>query len=235
MLCLEKVGMSMTAVRELTYTAILLRVLSAVVLGGILGFERGMKNRPAGLRTYMLVCLGSCMVMITNQYIYQAFGTGDPVRMGAQVVSGIGFLGAGTIIVTARNHIKGLTTAAGLWAAACAGLALGIGLYEVAFLGGLSIFLILTILHSLDFRARSHGRVVEAYVELDRMYSMARFLRDLRKNQIEPSDVQMEMAALTSSDTLGFIITLKGAKQHTHDDVMRIVQGIDGVKYMEDL
>lgn len=102
-------------VREVTYTAIVIRILAAFALGGIIGMERGMKNRPAGLRTYMLVCVGSCLIMLTNQYIYQVFGSGDPVRMGAQVVSGIGFLGAGTIVVTKRNRIRGLTTAAGLW------------------------------------------------------------------------------------------------------------------------
>lgn len=102
------------AVREITYLSIVIRILSAFFLGGVIGMERGMKNRPAGLRTYMLVCVGSCLIMLTNQYIYQVFDTGDPVRMGAQVVSGIGFLGAGTIVVTKRNQIRGLTTAAGL-------------------------------------------------------------------------------------------------------------------------
>jgi len=130
--------------REITYTAILLRILCALLVGGILGIERGRKNRPAGLRTYMLVCVGSCLIMLTNQYVYQSIGTGDPVRLGAQVVSGIGFLGAGTIIVTKRNQIKGLTTAAGLWAAAAVGLALGIGFYEGALTAGLAIYLILT-------------------------------------------------------------------------------------------
>ena len=115
-------------IREVTYGAIAVRIAVAVVLGGIIGLERGLKNRPAGLRTYMLVCVGACLIMVTNQYIYQVFGTGDPVRMGAQVVSGIGFLGAGTIVVTKRNQIKGLTTAAGLWAAAAVGLSVGIGL-----------------------------------------------------------------------------------------------------------
>ena len=104
----------MLPIRELTLTSIAVRILLAIVLGGVIGLERGMKNRAAGLRTYMLVCMGACIVMITNLYIYQAYDTGDPVRMGAQVVSGIGFLGAGSIIVTARNQIKGLTTAAGL-------------------------------------------------------------------------------------------------------------------------
>ena len=112
--------------RELTYLAVGLRVLAAVIIGGLIGIERGMKNRPAGMRTYMTVCLGSCLVMMTNQYIYQMYSIGDPVRMAAQVVSGIGFLGAGTIVVTRRSQIKGLTTAAGLWASAAVGLAVGI-------------------------------------------------------------------------------------------------------------
>ena len=83
--------------REITYFAVLARILSALIIGGIIGMERGSKNRPAGLRTYMLVCVGSCLIMLTNQYIYQYTGSGDPMRLGAQVVSGIGFLGAGTI------------------------------------------------------------------------------------------------------------------------------------------
>ena len=99
----------MLIARELTVTEIILRVLVSVVLGGLIGLERGMKNRPAGLRTYMLVCVGACVVMLTNLYTYQVYQVGDPVRMGAQVISGIGFLGAGTIIVTSRNQIKGLT------------------------------------------------------------------------------------------------------------------------------
>ena len=117
----------MLTLRELTLTAIIVRIVVAIMLGGIIGLERGMKNRPAGLRTYMLVCMGSCVVMLINQYTTQVFGTGDPVRLGAQVISGIGFLGAGTIVVTSHNQIKGLTTAAGLWASACIGVAIGIG------------------------------------------------------------------------------------------------------------
>ena len=73
----------MTTAREFTYLEAGLRILMAIVLGGMIGMERGLKNRPAGLRTYMLVCLGACIVMLTNQYVYEAFGVGDPVRMGA--------------------------------------------------------------------------------------------------------------------------------------------------------
>ena len=93
--------------REVTILSVFLRIFAAVFIGGILGLERGMKNRPAGFRTYMLVCVGACVIMLTNQYIYQVTTTGDPVRMGAQVVSGIGFLGAGTIIFQ-KNVVRGL-------------------------------------------------------------------------------------------------------------------------------
>ena len=146
--------------REVTYLAVALRVFSAVIIGGLLGLERGMKNRPAGLRTYMLVCVGSCMIMLTNQYIFQVYETGDPVRMGAQVVSGIGFLGAGTIVVTRRNQIKGLTTAAGLWATAGLGLAIGIGFYEAALTGAVAILGIFSLMQNVMIFDTAPGRTL---------------------------------------------------------------------------
>ena len=144
--------------REVTYLAVFLRIFVAFLLGGLLGMERGLKQRPAGLRTYMLVCVGACIIMLTNQYIFQVFKAGDPVRMGAQVVSGIGFLGAGTIIVTKHSQIKGLTTAAGLWASAAVGLATGIGFYEAAIAGALIIFVTLTVLARLDRQLHRKAR-----------------------------------------------------------------------------
>lgn len=175
----------MLEIRELTLTSIFVRLLLAVVLGGIIGMERGMKNRPAGLRTYLLVTLGACVVMVTNQYIYQVFDTGDPVRLGAQVVSGIGFLGAGTIIVTGRNKIRGLTTAAGLWATATVGLAIGIGFYEVALLAGLLVFLVLTVLHKWETYMRRAGNRVELYIELKPGATLREFLDKAREYKLE--------------------------------------------------
>ena len=132
--------------RELNIASICLRILLSLIIGGILGLERGKNNRPAGFRTYILVCLGSSIVMMTNQYVYQIFGASDPTRMGAQVISGIGFLGAGTIMVTGRQQIKGITTAAGMWTSACCGLAIGTGFYEGAIVGGIIVFLIMEFL-----------------------------------------------------------------------------------------
>ena len=108
---------------EVTREAVLIRVLASILIGGLIGLDRTMKNRPAGLRTYMMVCAGSCLIMMTNQYIYQYTGAGDPMRLGAQVVSGIGFLGAGVIIKDNKNSkVRGLTTAATLWCDASIGV-----------------------------------------------------------------------------------------------------------------
>ena len=220
--------------REVTYLAVALRVFVAVIIGGILGLERGMKNRPAGLRTYMLVCVGACVVMLTNQYIYQVFGSGDPVRMGAQVVSGIGFLGAGTIIVTRRNQIKGLTTAAGLWSAAGVGLALGVGFYEAAIAGTVAVFAVMTLLQRMDNRLHRRSRRLEAYIELSTI-SLGDFLRTMRDEGIDVSDVQREYEEENSDSVRAYIATLKGKKRQNHTELMEKVLSIPGVEFVEEL
>lgn len=221
--------------RALSLTAVIVRILAAVIIGGIIGLERGLKNRPAGLRTYMLVCVGSCLIMLTNQYIYQITGTGDPVRMGAQVVSGIGFLGAGTIVVTRRSHIKGLTTAAGLWSAAGVGLALGIGFYEAALAAGLMIFVILTILQRMDDRMRRSTRVFELYVELKESVSLGSFLRRIREMDLEMTDVQFEPDSVMAQDVRGFVATMKSQKRQNHFLVMENIRKLEGVVHVEEL
>ena len=222
-------------VREITYLAVAARILAAVIIGGFLGLERGMKNRPAGLRTYMLVCVGACLIMLTNQYIFQVFGTGDPVRMGAQVVSGIGFLGAGTIVVTRRNQIKGLTTAAGLWTAAGVGLALGIGFYEAALVGGFAVFAVITLLQRMDNNMHRKSKQVEAYIELSQETSLGDFLRAVHENELEISNVQKEQGADTDTGNRAYIATLKAKKRSNHQVILDIVQTIPGVVYMEEL
>ena len=222
-------------IREVTYLAVALRIFAAVIIGGLLGLERGMKNRAAGLRTYMLVCVGACIIMLTNQYIYQCFGTGDPVRMGAQVVSGIGFLGAGTIIVTRRSQIKGLTTAAGLWSAAGVGLALGIGFYEAAVIGAVAIFTIMTLLQKMDDRMHRKNRVMEVYLELSSDISLGDFLRQVRQQDIEVNDVQREQDSDADTGIRAYIALMKTKKRSSHVDIMEQLQRIQGVVYIEEL
>ena len=139
-----------------------LRLLCALVLGLIIGIEREYTHRPAGMRTHILVALGSCAVMLTGQMIfaqYHPYGaTPDPARLAAQVIAGVGFLGAGTILRDGVN-VKGLTTAASLWVVACLGLAVGGGYYVIALAGTILVILTLTLFELLQkFLLRSkHG------------------------------------------------------------------------------
>ena len=223
----------MLTIRELTLGSIALRIFVAILLGGIIGLERELRNRPAGLRTYMLVSLGACVVMLINQYTSQVFDTGDPVRLGAQVISGIGFLGAGTIVVTSHNQIKGLTTAAGLWASACIGLAVGIGLYEVAAIAGLTVFLVLTVLHECDYYMRRRTRVVDVYIELDQSVSLGRFIRNLRDHELEVNNILREHDTAYSEEVLSFTATVKGQKKTNQAELVRLLKKQEGVKYLE--
>lgn len=216
----------MDEIRILTEGAIVVRILISLAFGAILGLDRGLKSRPAGLRTYILVCVGSCIVMMTNQYVYQVFDTGDPVRMAAQVVSGIGFLGAGTIIVTRRNQIRGLTTAAGLWASACVGLAIGIGLYEIALVGGLAVVIVLTSLGHWDFFIRRRARDVDVYIELPVSFSFAVFLEKLRQQGLGISNLQFTGGEGSASDRLGFVCTLSCAQRMDHALMLATVRSI---------
>lgn len=140
---------------ELSIGSICLRLLCAMLVGMIIGTEREYTNRPAGMRTHTLVALGACSVMITGHMLfthYSAFGaTPDPARLSAQVITGVGFLGAGTIL-REGTHVKGLTTAASLWAVACLGIAAGAGYYAVALTGMIFIFITLTIFERLQDR-----------------------------------------------------------------------------------
>lgn len=233
--------------REMNVASVLLRLTVAMLFGGFIGLERERKRRPAGFRTYMLVCLGAALTMLLSQYeSYMvthawhetAMEIGlrtDVSRFGAQVINGIGFLGAGTIIVTKRNQIKGLTTAAGLWTSACAGLAFGIGLYEVAAPACLSIFVIFTVLHELDFRMRRKSRQIDAFVELRKNTSIRDFLASVREQNFDPSNLLLQPDSAESIDSVALTITLKSRVARSHEESMCLLRTLGSVSYIEEL
>lgn len=221
--------------RGITEFTIAIRILSAIIVGGVFGLERSMKNRPAGLRTYMLVCVGSCLIMLTNQYIFLLTGVGDPMRLGAQVVSGIGFLGAGTIIVTKHNQIKGLTTAAGLWAAAAVGLALGVGFYEGAIISAVGIYIILTVLQRLESKLQRKRRLIDLYIELDKSVKLGALVHTIRGLELEIKDIQYEPDGAQGEETRAYIVTLKSKKPQDHIVLVEKIKNLAGIAYMEEL
>ena len=151
---------------ELNLISVSLRILLALIVGGSIGMERGYHGRAAGLRTHILVCVGACIAAMTGVYEVGVLGfTADPLRVGAQVISGIGFLGVGTIIVRNRSQVTGLTTAAGLWATGSIGLAIGIGFYIAAVMAFLVVFLTITLFIHFEKRPKK-AMTNYCYVEL---------------------------------------------------------------------
>lgn len=231
----------MEYLRELNMVSIIVRVVLAILIGGIMGFERGKNNHPAGFRTYILVCLGSALVMMTNQYLFNEFGTSDPARLGAQVISGIGFLGAGTIVLNGRNQIKGITTAASLWTAACSGLAIGIGFYEGALVGAFAIIFTVAGLQKANSWVRNHSKYLDIYIEYDESdRSFADFLHYAKKNGFEVVDLQLNSEEYihqkNKNQNIGcYIITVVSHQKRTHVEMVQVLKEAQGINYIEAL
>ena len=172
--------------RDVTIWSVALRMTLAVLCGGIIGIEREYKRRPAGFRTHILICLGAAMTTLTSQYLYLVLGQyTDMARLGAQVVAGIGFIGAGTIIVTRRQRVKGLTTAAGLWAAAIIGLALGGGFYEGGLFATLLILIAELFFSRVEYRMLKNAPEVNLYVEYSDNKTMDVLLQEFREHGLK--------------------------------------------------
>lgn len=217
----------------------IVRLIVAALCGALIGVERGRRHRPAGLRTHMLVCVASALVMVTNEQILNAMGGGDPTRMGAQVISGIGFLGAGTILIDRQNRVRGLTTAAGLWASACIGLAIGAGYYIGGFVTCGLTLLIFVRLIDVEKKFVRKSRMMELYVEFNNSANLTSFLADVTSNKynvlafetVSPSskgkkDTEKQIAANLSI----WIPT-----QIHHDDVIQSLESSKGLITIEEL
>ena len=220
---------------ELNIISTLFRLSLALICGGILGIERGRKNRPAGFRTYMLVSVASTMVMITNEYIAQLYPASDPARMGAQVISGIGFLGAGTIIVTGRNKVRGLTTAAGLWASACAGLAIGVGYYSAAVIASIMVFITMAFLDGIDDKVISFNREITIYVELSSIRNLSEFFGCIKDNNMKIIDLELIKTNNCDEYIVGVIVSLKLLDKSKDIDAIEVLSKSEGVCSIQEI
>ena len=185
--------------RDVTTLSVFVRLACALICGGIIGIERSYKRRPAGFRTHILICIGAAITTLTSQYLYlnMHYFT-DMARLGAQVVAGIGFIGAGTIIVTKRQRVKGLTTAAGLWAAAIIGLVCGAGYVECAIFATAVVLLVEVVLVRLETRLTSKSTDLTLYIEYAHAVCMESVLALLRERSIRIDN--LEISRISDSD-----------------------------------
>ena len=225
----------------------LLRLGVAMFCGGVIGLERGRKRRPAGFRTHMLVCIGAALAMLISQYLSMMVTTHwhelvsfegqintDASRLGAQVINGIGFLGAGTIIVTGRQEVKGLTTAAGLWACACMGLAIGAGFVEGAFFGCVLISLTIIVFSRLERVIVSRTRNINLYVEFEHVDDLGKIISVIKAQDIRIFDVDVRKANEKRTTQSG-VFSVRLPKRMPHTKIMTVLAGVEGIRTIEEL
>ena len=240
-------GMSgaMEYLRQLNIWSMMLRLALAVALGGIIGIERERKGRAAGFRTYMLVALGATVTMLLNQYfsvmvegpwaglVKEVVHT-DVSRLGAQVINGVGFLGAGTIIVTHRQEIQGLTTAAGLWASACMGLAIGAGFYECMLAAVVLILLCMVMFSRVEAAALSKARSMNIYVEMQSINGIGAVTSLLKGEGCRIYDVELCSPADRAGGPIGAVFTVGLDKKQGHMDLLVRLSAADGLVKIEE-
>lgn len=220
---------------KLSLAAITLRILISLGIGGIIGTERGIRNRPAGFMTYVLVSVGATIFMLTNQYMHILAPETDSTRFGAQVISGIGFLGAGTIIVTRQNEIRGLTTAAGLWVAAALGLAAGAGFYEGAVMGTLFSVFALVVLKKIDVYIKQHSRIMEIYIEYNSFFSLRNLSRYIEKQGFDMYDMQRGKVKMLDKEMGTLTFSLDLFCQRKHQEILDKFYELEGVEYVKEI
>lgn len=208
--------------------SILVRVLLASVFGGLIGSERGRHGRAAGMRTHILVCLGSAITAMTGLYAVEVLNyTGDVFRISAQVISGIGFLGAGTILVRNRSIVTGLTTAAGMWATASIGIALGYGFYTGAIFAVMLILVILPILGRVEYKRKLLSSL---YLEVEDINCTGVLVEQIRALLGETLTVQIIAPKSTCNGHVGLQLLVRSSVLTA--ELIREMTAMEGVAFL---
>ena len=220
-----------TTLNEFNEISILVRILLAMILGGLIGLEREKNKRPAGFRTHILVCVGACLTALIGFFVWnQTGGNNDPMRISAQVISGIGFLGVGTILVKEHDHITGLTTAAGLWATATIGIACGCGFYIGAFFGTLVVAVTEAVLLKLEARGRKRNRKVSLYVEITDMARINEYV-DWFHETLNALNVVVSMAKTATVGHVGLEVILPYLPQEDTKKILETIRDKEDVLF----
>ena len=216
---------------EWTVQNLIIRVVASMLLGGIIGLDRGMKHRGAGTKTMTVVCLGATLVMLTEQYIQVNFpGLANMNRLAAQVISGVGFLGVGTIIIS-NHRVRGLTTAATLWASATIGLAVGIGFVEGGILITLMMLLSLHVLPFVERFATRNSRYCNVIVDLAESLYLHVIIQDLKAAGVTVDS--MELSPSRIGDSVSVYLILHTGKGMENTEIYEIITRSDKVESVD--
>ena len=233
--------------RELNLWSMMLRIVLAILVGGVIGLERERKGRAAGFRTYMLVALGAAVTVILSQYLdamldsfmadaYALIGQRtDVVRLGTQVISGVGFLAAGTIIVTGKQEVTGLTTAAGLWASACMGLAVGAGFIECVLVSFLLIVLCMRVLPVIETLILNRSRNMLLYVETENILQLSAIINYIKREEIRIFSLEINRDTPEPIEGVSAVLDIRLPIQLYHAELVAALSTLNGVIRIDEI
>ena len=215
--------------------SIIVRLVIAGIVGFLIGYDRERKNKPAGIRTHILVCLGTALATMAAVYVYYMFPNTniDITRLGGQMVAGIGFLGAGVIFVSNKSRIEGLTTAAGLWACTCCGLAIGFGFFEGTLITVILIIITMLLLPVFERNVRRREKTFDLYIEMEQGVSLAGFLRLLHTSDLSYSNFRVIQEDTGKEGPIA-IISISMNQNADKDAFLARLQELDGLKYLHE-
>lgn len=219
--------------QDYDYLSIFIRLIAAMIMGALVGYERAYKKSTAGLRTFSLVCVASSLTMIINEHLIHEYGTGDAARLAAQVISGIGFLGMGSIILTSRNQIRGLTTAATLWATAILGIAIGAGMIITSLVSFAVMMFITVILSPISKHLQKYNHIITIYLEVDRNTGIQQLISSFTEKGYEVIQLEKHKNSLEEDLMLQLDLDLKG--RYLHSDVISQLSQIESILYIEEV
>ena len=235
------------SLRELSMASVLLRLVLAMVCGGLIGMERGKKRRAAGFRTYMLVCLGAALSVVLSQYFSVMLATvwsadaavigrtTDVSRIAAMVIGGIGFLGTGTIIITGKQEVRGLTTAAGLWASASLGIAIGAGCYECVIIAFALMLLCISLLPAVENYIIENARNINIFVEFTSLDDIGDILRCVKAQDVQIYDVEIERGSETRSGYPSAAFSMRMNQKMPHTQLMTALSDLETVRSINEI
>lgn len=233
--------------RELNLWSMMLRIVLAMLVGGVIGLDRERKGRAAGFRTYILVALGAAVTVILSQYLDQMLNSfmrdayevvkrrTDVVRLGTRVISGVGFLAAGTIIVTGKQEVTGLTTAAGLWASACMGLAVGAGFIECVMVSFLLIVLCMRVLPAIETLILNRSRNMLLYVETENILQLSAIINYIKREEIRIFSLEINRDSPEPIEGVSAVLDIRLPIHLYHAEFVAALSTLNGVISIDEI
>lgn len=244
---MKNMELSFQFFRELNIWSMMLRIVLAMLVGGVIGLDRERKGRAAGFRTYILVALGAAVTVILSQYLdlmldsfmreaYEVVKRRtDVVRLGTRVISGVGFLAAGTIIVTGKQEVTGLTTAAGLWASACMGLAVGAGFIECVMVSFLLIVLSMRVLPAVETMILNRSRNMLLYVETENILQLSAIINYIKREDIRIYSLEINRDKPDTFDSVSAVMDICLPIHLYHAEFVAALSTLSGVVSIDEI